>query len=75
VIHGEKSAALAAVHGAIAEALISTAMGLFVAIPAAWAYNYLTTKLESFDIELNSATLEMVNYLTRIHSTRIPSNS
>lgn len=46
------SASLATVAPGIAEALINTAMGLFVAIPAAIAYNYFTLKKEKLAKEL-----------------------
>src|SRR5512144_1326192 len=36
------SGGIAAISAGIAEALITTAFGLFVAVPAVWAYNYLT---------------------------------
>ncbi len=39
---GREGGGLAAVSQGIAEALITTALGLFVAIPATWAYNFLT---------------------------------
>ncbi|MFQ5738888.1 MAG: MotA/TolQ/ExbB proton channel family protein, partial [Acidobacteriota bacterium] len=44
---------LAAVAGGIAEALVATAFGLFVAIPAVWMYNYFTGKIESFVVEMD----------------------
>ncbi len=46
------SASLATVAPGIAEALINTAMGLFVAIPAGLAYNYFTLKREKMAKEL-----------------------
>lgn len=39
-------------HG-ISEALINTAMGLFVAIPAVIAYNYFISRINRFNCELN----------------------
>ena len=41
-ISGAKSTGLAAVAGGISEALVTTAIGLFVAIPAVWMFNYFT---------------------------------
>src|SRR5574340_1390064 len=41
-ISSSKSTGLGAVAGGIAEALVTTAIGLFVAIPAVWLYNYFT---------------------------------
>jgi biopolymer transport protein ExbB len=53
---------LVAVIGGICEALVSTALGLLVAISAGWFYNYLSDKMEAFDIEMKVASLELVNY-------------
>ena len=46
----------------IAEALVETALGLFVAIPAVWFYNYLSGKLEFFNVEMDDSSSEMVDY-------------
>ena len=53
---------LSAVAGGIAEALVTTAMGLVVAVPAVWAYNYFTNKVESFDVEMDNSSMELINY-------------
>jgi biopolymer transport protein ExbB/biopolymer transport protein TolQ len=47
----------------ITEALVSTALGLLVAVPAVWFYNHLSNKLEAFDIEMKLASLELTTYL------------
>jgi biopolymer transport protein ExbB/biopolymer transport protein TolQ len=57
-----KATGLAQVAGGIAEALVATALGLFVAVPAVWAYNYFTGKIESFDVEMDNSSKELVNY-------------
>src|SRR5271163_3278670 len=49
-IASNKSTGLAGVSKGISEALVTTAIGLFVAIPAVWIYNYFTSKIESFDV-------------------------
>src|SRR5579863_6755768 len=49
-ISTEKSAGLGAVAGGISEALVTTAIGLFVAIPAVWMYNVFTGRIEGFDV-------------------------
>ncbi len=61
-IQQEKATGLAAVAGGISEALVSTAIGLFVAIPAVWAYNYFTNRVEAFDVEMDNSSMELVNY-------------
>ena len=53
------------------EALVMAALGLLVAIPAAWFYNYLSNRLELFNIEMQLASSELLNYLTlRLCATR-----
>lgn len=54
---------LSAVGGGIAEALVTTALGLLVAVPAVWCYNYFTSKVKNFDIEMENSSMEVVNYL------------
>ena len=49
------SGGLAAISAGIAEALITTAFGLFVAVPAVWAYNYLPGKVEGFNVEMDNS--------------------
>jgi biopolymer transport protein ExbB/biopolymer transport protein TolQ len=61
-IQTQKSAGLAAVAGGISEALVATAIGLGVAIPAVWAYNYFTNKIEAFDVEMDNSSMELINY-------------
>jgi biopolymer transport protein ExbB/biopolymer transport protein TolQ len=64
-IAAEKAAGLAAVSGGISEALVTTAIGLFVAIPAVWAYNYFTGKVEAFDIEMDNSSSELIDYFLK----------
>ncbi len=61
-IQAEKATGLSAVAGGIAEALITTAFGLLVAVPAVWAYNYFTNKVEAFDVEMDNSSMELINY-------------
>lgn len=56
---------LAAVAGGISEALVATAFGLFVAIPAVWMYNYFTGKIESFVVEMDNSSSELVDYFLK----------
>ena len=57
-----KATGLSAVAGGISEALVTTALGLLVAVPAVWAYNYFTNKVEAFDVEMDNSSMELVNY-------------
>jgi len=38
---------------------------LFVAIPAVWIYNYFTTKIESFDVEMDNSSSELIDYFIK----------
>ena len=58
----QKAAGLSAVAGGISEALVTTALGLLVAIPAVWAYNIFSNKVEAFDVEMDNSSMELVNY-------------
>ncbi|MBM3778259.1 MAG: flagellar motor protein MotA [Acidimicrobiia bacterium] len=59
------SGGIGAVSAGIAEALIETALGLFVAIPAVWFYNYLTGRLEYFNVEMDNSSSELVDYFIK----------
>ena len=61
-IEQNKATGLSAVAGGIAEALVTTAFGLLVAVPAVWAYNYFTNKVEAFDVEMDNSSMELINY-------------
>ncbi|MGH7720357.1 MAG: MotA/TolQ/ExbB proton channel family protein [Gemmatimonadaceae bacterium] len=56
---------IGAISAGIAEALITTAFGLFVAIPAVWAYNYFTTKIDNLTVEMTYTSKEMIDYLIK----------
>jgi biopolymer transport protein ExbB len=64
-ISTEKSTGLGAVAGGISEALVTTALGLLVAIPAVWMYNYYTSKVESFDVEMENSSSELIDYFLK----------
>jgi biopolymer transport protein ExbB/biopolymer transport protein TolQ len=59
------SGGIAGVSAGIAEALVETALGLFVAIPAVWFYNYLTSRLEYFNVEMDNSSSELVDYFIK----------
>ena len=60
------SGGLGAVSAGISEALVGTAVGLFVAIPAVWFYNYLTSRIEFFNVEMDNSSSELVDYFIRM---------
>ncbi|MGE5648242.1 MAG: MotA/TolQ/ExbB proton channel family protein [Acidobacteriota bacterium] len=61
----EKSTGIGAVAGGISEALVTTAVGLFVAIPAVWMFNYFTNKVEAFDVEMGNSSSELIDYFLK----------
>lgn len=62
---GGGSAGLQGIMAGIAEALIATAFGLLVAIPAVWFYNYFTTKTENLSVEMMYTSKELIDYLIK----------
>ena len=64
-IAAQGSGGLGAVSAGIAEALVETALGLVVAIPAVWFYNYLTGKVEYFNVEMDNSSSELVDYFIK----------
>lgn len=60
-----QTAGIGAVGGAIAEALVATAMGIAVAVPAVWLFNYFTNKVTSFSVEMENSASELVDYFIK----------
>jgi len=59
------SGGIGAVSAGIAEALVETALGLLVAIPAVWFYNYLTGRLDYFNVEMDNSSSALVDYFIK----------
>ncbi len=59
------SGGLATVSAGIAEALITTAFGLFVAIPAVALYNYFNSTIEGITVDIGEASGEVMAHLAR----------
>jgi biopolymer transport protein ExbB/TolQ len=59
------SGGLAAISAGIAEALITTAFGLAVAIPAVWLYNYFQTRIDNITVEIVYTSKELIDYLIK----------
>ena len=59
------SGGLGAVSAGIAEALVTTAFGLFVAIPAVWLYNYFTQKIDRFQVEMSNSSSQLTDYFIK----------
>ena len=62
---GSGTASLRAVGPGIAEALITTAAGLFVAIPAVIAYNQFLSKVRELGVRMDNFSLEFLNVAER----------
>ena len=59
------SGGLGSVSAGISEALVETALGLVVAIPAVWFYNYLTGRIEYFNVEMDNSSSELLDYFIK----------
>jgi biopolymer transport protein ExbB/biopolymer transport protein TolQ len=68
-----ENAGIGAVGGAIAEALVATAFGIAVAVPAVWLFNYFTNKVSSFGIEMENSASELVDYFIKQKSKQLKS--
>jgi biopolymer transport protein ExbB/TolQ len=59
------SGGIGAVAGGIAEALITTAFGIGVAIIALWCFNVLNSKVEVYGAEMSNTSSEIVDFFVR----------
>ncbi len=59
------SGGIGAVAGGIAEALITTAFGIGVAIIALWCYNFLVTKIDTYGAEMSNTSSQIVDFFVR----------
>ncbi|MGZ5441567.1 MAG: MotA/TolQ/ExbB proton channel family protein [Thermoanaerobaculia bacterium] len=59
------SGGLGAVSAGIAEALGATALGLFVAVPAVWMYNYFLNKVERFNVEMSNSGSQLIDFFIK----------
>lgn len=56
---------LASVSAGIAEALVTTAFGLLVAIPAVMIFNYFTNRVDDFVVDMNDVSSELVTFVLK----------
>jgi biopolymer transport protein ExbB len=61
----QKTPGIGAIAGGISEALVTTAIGLFVAVPAVWAFNYFTGRVDAFDVEMGNSSSELLDYFLK----------
>jgi len=59
------SGGIGAISAGVSEALITTAFGLLVAIPAVWGFNYFQVKIENLAAEMTYTSKEFIDYLIR----------
>ncbi len=67
------SGGLGAVSAGIAEALIETAFGLMVAIPAVLLFNWLTTRINSIELVLSRSAGELLDEIENNHGQPVAS--
>ena len=65
MLNSGEQAGIAAVAPGISEALFATAIGLFVAIPAVWAFNRFTTRVDRLSVRYESFAEEFSSILQR----------
>ena len=56
---------LAAVSAGISEALVTTAFGLLVAIPAVMVFNYFTSRVDDFVVDMNDVSSELMSFILK----------
>jgi biopolymer transport protein ExbB/TolQ len=59
------SGGLGSVSAGIAEALVTTAFGLLVAIPAVMMFNYLTNRVEDMQVDITDSATELVDFFMK----------
>jgi biopolymer transport protein ExbB/TolQ len=64
------SGGIGAVAGGIAEALVTTAVGIAVAVLALWVFNILNTRIEVFDAEMDNTNSQVVDFFLKTGESR-----
>jgi biopolymer transport protein ExbB/TolQ len=64
------SGGIGAVAGGIAEALVTTAVGIGVAVLALWVFNTLNSKIEVFDAEMDNTQSQIVDFFLKAGESR-----
>jgi biopolymer transport protein ExbB len=63
---GDRWMVFAGITGRVSEALVLTGLGLFVALIAFCGREHLVSKLENLDVEMKTASLELISELARL---------
>jgi biopolymer transport protein ExbB/TolQ len=64
------SGGIGAVAGGISEALVTTAVGIGVAVLALWVYNTLNSRIEIFDAEMSNTESQVVDFFMKSGESR-----
>lgn len=64
------SGGIGAVAGGIAEALVTTAVGIGVAVLALWVFNTLNSKIEVYDAEMDNTNSQVVDFFLKTGESR-----
>jgi len=64
------SGGIGAVAGGISEALVTTAVGIGVAVLALWVFNTLNSRIEVFDAEMDNTQSQVVDFFLKTGETR-----
>ena len=65
-LSGESNIDPSMLAGGISEALVTTALGMIIAMPALACYNYFATRIQNLIIEMERVSLHMVSVLKRL---------
>jgi biopolymer transport protein ExbB/TolQ len=72
---GTRAGFISMTAGGISEALVTTGLGLLVAVPSVWAYNYFSNRMELFDIEMTRTVGEVSAYFSEFQEMRLDTRS
>ena len=66
-----QGAGIEAVAGGISEALVTTALGIAVAVIAVWPFNYFTGKVDNFIVEMDNSASELIDYFLKSRTRQL----
>jgi biopolymer transport protein ExbB/biopolymer transport protein TolQ len=61
----EASAGISAVAAGVAEALVTTAVGLAVGVLTVWLFNYFSNKVDNFVVEMDNSSAELIDFFLK----------
>ena len=63
---GDKASFMAVIFERLSHAFVPCALGLIVALVAIWGYNYLLAEVEAFDLDMENASLQLMDDLSHV---------